>query len=57
MSLIAGGNIKGKPRGANSVAAIGGPLPPKIPPPSSSNYGGGGGNYNPANTGPQSHRK
>ena len=42
LSLIAGSHNKTKPRGASSVAAIGGPLPPKIPPPTI------GGNFIPA---------
>ena len=55
-SLIAGSHSRTKPRGASSVAAIGGPLPPKIPPPTSA---AGAGNYIPANGigGSQSHRK
>lgn len=57
LSLIAGSNNKTKPRGASSVAAIGGPLPPKIPPPTTG--AAGGGNFIPASTtaGSVSHRK
>ena len=56
MSLIAGSNAKSKPRGASSVAAIGGPLPPKIPPATTNNTSG---NFIPATSigGSQSHRK
>ena len=59
LSLIAGTNGKAKPRGASSVAAIGGPLPPKIPPPTTTV---GGGNFIPSDNnntaaGSQSHRK